>query len=104
MALFEKVLGPGFPIAQRLGVFARVTDMEGDYTFTIRIVHLDDAEELVGRMEFPQAHFEDRLAIVDLAVNVPAVIFPKPGHYEFHVYANDQYIGRERMEVVKLDG
>ncbi|MGP8246807.1 MAG: DUF6941 family protein [Bryobacteraceae bacterium] len=104
VSLFEKLHVPGFPVAQRLGFFARITDTEGDYTFTVRIVHLEDTEELVGQMEFPQIHLTDRLAVVDVAINVPAVVFPKPGHYEFQVYANDQYIGRAKMEVVKLEG
>jgi hypothetical protein len=103
VGVFDKIWGPQLPVAQRLGFFARITDAEGDYKFTIRVVRLDDAEELIGQMDSPTMHLDDRLSGIDLALNLPAM-FPKFGHYEFQLYANDQYIGRAKIDVVKLEG
>lgn len=103
VGIFEDINSPGEPIPHRVGFFARMTDLEGSYNFAIKVVRIAPEGEVVvagGQLSLPQA-ITDRLANVDLALNVPAV-FPKFGKYEFQLFANDMYIGRAVLNCRKL--
>ena len=104
VGIFEDINSSGEPIAHRVGFFARVTDLEGLYNFAIKVVRIAPEGEVVvaaGQFPLPQA-ISDRLANVDIALNVPAV-FPKFGKYEFQLFANDMYIGRAVLNCRKRE-
>jgi hypothetical protein len=95
VGVFEQVWSPSEPIVQRIGFFARMTDLEGQYSFAIKVVRISAEEEIVvalGKIEMAQP-IMDRLANVDIALNLTTV-FPTFGKYEFQLFANDMYVGR----------
>ena len=104
VGLFENLNAADFPTARPVGFFARLTDMEGNYHFDVRVVRLDaEKEELMVGAEF-EYKADDRLAILDVALNLPPVPFLTPGRYEFQLYADDGiYIGRAAL-TAKLNG
>jgi len=55
---------------------------------------------LVGTAETPQQTVPGRLELVDLALNLPPIMLPKMGRYEFQLYANEVYVGRAVLTVV----
>jgi len=62
VGLFDNLNAPAFPFLRPLGFYARLTDLDGDYKFDVRVVRLEGAgEELMARAE---AEFKatDRLA------------------------------------------
>jgi hypothetical protein len=76
--------------------------LEGDYKFDVRVVRLEGAgEELMGGAE---AEFKatDRLANLEMALNLPPVPFTAPGRYEFQLFADGIYVGRATLTVQQL--
>jgi hypothetical protein len=43
----------------------------------------------------------DRLAIMELAFNLPPIRFPEAGQYELQLLSNGDYIGRAVIRVAK---
>ena len=103
IGIFDQVHSPNAPFFQRLGFYARITDAEGEYKFTIRVVYLGDEEEVVGGLETETAVASDRLGILNLALNLPPLPFPKFGRYEFQLFANEVFIGRAVLTAVKQE-
>jgi hypothetical protein len=101
VGLFDKLTTQEFPMVQRLGFYARLTDLDGTYTFTIRVISITGEEELIGSMESPPATSTDRLGLMELALNLPPMPFPKAGRYEFQLFANQDYIGRAVVDAVQ---
>lgn len=99
VGLFDHIGASQFPAMQPVGFYARLTDLEGEYTFVIRVVNLTDGEKRVGELRTPPIKQPDRLAFLELALNLPPVPFPQPGQYEFQLYANEDYIGRSVIKV-----
>ena len=44
----------------------------------------------------------DRLAILELALNLPPVPMTGAGRYEFQLFADDIYLGRATLNVVQM--
>lgn len=100
VGMFDALNSEVFPVAQKIGFYARLTDLEGDYRFTIRIVRLDgEKEELMGGAE-AEYKATGRLDILEIALNLPQVPFPRPGRYEFQLFANDVYMGRATINAI----
>jgi hypothetical protein len=99
IGIFNNLNAASFPTVQPVGFYASLTDLEGHYRFDIRVVRLaGDGEELMGGAEAEfTAH--DRLAILEMAVNLPPVPFTAPGRYEFQLFADGVYIGRATLNV-----
>ena len=102
VGIFDRLRSSRFPMQQRIGFYARLTDMEGDYTFTIRVINLTNSEQLIGQMESAQIKATDRLATMEIALNLPPLLFQQPGQYEFQLYANGDFIGRSLVRVESL--
>lgn len=104
VGIFDEMRAVTVPALRSVGFYGRLTDMEGAYKFVIRIVFLgDDGEELIGAVETAELSVSDRVGIVDLAVNLPPVPFPKYGRYEFQLFTGDMYLGRSTVSVVKMN-
>ncbi len=105
VGIIDGLWGVSAPIHHRVAFFARLTDMEGIYKFTIRVVRMTpDSEELVAGGELPEASITDRLGIVDIALNLPPTRFPEFGKYEFQLFANSVFLGRAVLNVNKKEG
>ena len=91
---------------ERLGTFwiyARLTDAEGKYVFKLRFVYLDE-DKFLMEAKTEEITAADRLASCELALPVPLMPVEKPGRYEIQLLANDVYIGRTTMSVVRRSG
>jgi hypothetical protein len=99
VGMFDSLQAAAFPTVRSMGFYARMTDLEGHYHFEVRVVRLEgNKEETMGGAlaEFKAA---DRLAILEMALNLPPFQFPAPGRYEFQLFADDVYIGRAVLNV-----
>jgi hypothetical protein len=96
VGLFESIFPPSVPFQQqKLAFFARLTDLEGEYSFTIVVVKLTpQGEEVVSKAALKPVTFTDRLMNVDIALNLPPIIFPDFGKYEFQLFSNESFLGR----------
>ena len=103
IGIFDNIHAVQVPFSQRLGFYARLTDAEGDYKFTVRVVYLGDEEQVVAGLETGAVHAQGRLQVLNLALNLPPVPFPKYGRYEVQLFANDVFIGRAVINALKLE-
>jgi hypothetical protein len=104
ISVFDQVRTVSVPAIQKIGFYGRLTDMEGEYKFTIRIVSLaDGGEEVIAGAETAPVRVEDRLSILDIPVNLPPIALPKFGLYEVQLFWENIYLGRATMNVVKIE-
>lgn len=102
IGVFDVLNARALPVVHSVGFFARLTDLEGKYRFTVKVVHLDVAgEKPVAGLDTQEQEMLDPLAMMDLALTLP-IKFPALGRYEFQLFANDCYVGRATMVVSKI--
>jgi hypothetical protein len=101
VGIFSTVASPEFPRFQQMALFARLTDAEGTYRLRVDYVHVTDGET-VGTVEANEpVEIPNRLGIFDLVLPFTMPI-PKPGQYEFRLFANNAYLGRVTFVAVQL--
>ena len=83
----------------QMGVYFCLTDAQGTYEFSIQLVYLDK-DQIVGNATLSQIEIKDRLEIHDFGLNIPSILFPGPGHYEFRLYADGQFITQKDFQVI----
>ena len=105
VGVFDDLWSPAEPIAQKIGFFARMTDLEGNYRFAIKVVRTAaEGEIVVASVDIPvEQPITDRLANLDIALNLPPTVFPRFGKYEFQLFSNDMCIGRAALNCRKLE-
>jgi hypothetical protein len=78
-----------------------MTDAEGTYHFDIDLVYVN-TDQLVCRAALPLIVIDDRLQISDFGINVPALLFPAPGRYEFRLRIDGRVIAQKDFTVIQL--
>jgi len=105
VGVFDELAAAGEPITKQVGFFARMTDLEGQYVFAIKVVRIAAEDEIVVsevnvRMPRP---ITNRLESVDIALTFQVLELPTFGKYEFQLFANDMYLGRALLNCRKLE-
>lgn len=82
---FTHLQAVNFPFQHsQMGLYFCLTDAEGAYHFDIDLIHLNN-EQLICRAALPNVVIADRLQIYDFGINIPSLVFPAPGRYEFRL-------------------
>ena len=103
VGLFENITSDVVPIQMRLGLFAQLTDLEGEYLFTMVVVKLtSDGEEIIAKGGMQSIKVTDRLMNINIALNLPPTVFPDFGKYEFQLFSNDSFMGRAVLHCRKV--
>ena len=84
-----------------MGLYFCLTDAEGIYHFDIDLVYLN-SEQVVCRATLPNIVIGDRLTISDFGINIPSLIFPAPGRYEFRLRMEGHLIALKDFHVMQL--
>ena len=79
----------------------RLTDAEGTYHFDIDLAYIN-TEQLVCRATLPNIVIADRLQISDFGINIPSLIFPAPGRYEFRLRMEGHLIAQKDFNVIQM--
>lgn len=99
IGIFTHLQAPSFPFQhQQMGLYFCLTDAEGLYHFDIDLIYLN-SEQLVCRATLPNIDIGDRLQISDFGINVPLLIFPAPGRYEFRLRMEGHLIAQKDFSV-----
>ena len=102
IGIFTHLRAAIFPFQhQQLGVYFCLTDAEGTYQFDIDLFFLN-TNELVCRATLPPIDIADRLQISDFAINIPTLIFPAPGRYEFRLRIGHAIIAQKDFNVIEM--
>ena len=102
IGIFTHLQAFSFPFQhQQLGLYFCMTDAEGTYHFDIDLVYVT-TDQLVCRAALPHIVIGDRLKITDFGINIPALVFPAPGRYEFRLRMDGHVIARKDFNVIQL--
>jgi len=100
---FTHLWAPRFPCQHhQMGIYFCLTDAEGVYEFELRLAYLDQ-DVIVGKATLSPFTIKDRLEIHDFGINIPSLVFPGPGRYEFRLYANGFFITHKDFNVIQQD-
>ena len=100
--IFTHLRSASFPFQhQQLGVYFCLTDAEGTYRFEIDLFFLN-TNQLVCRATLPHIDIGDRLQISDFGINLPVIVFPAPGRYEFRLRIGHTIIAQKDFNVINL--
>lgn len=102
IGLFTHLQAMTFPFQHhQIGLYFCMTDAEGTYHFDIDLMHVN-SDQLVCRASLPDIAIGDRLQIADFGINVPALLFPSPGRYEFRLRMNGRVIAQKDFSVIQV--
>ncbi|MBM4125940.1 MAG: hypothetical protein FJ247_01140 [Nitrospira sp.] len=102
IGIFTHLQAAVFPFQhQHMGLYFCLTDAEGTYRFDIDLVCLND-DQLVCRATLPNIHIQDRLQISDFGINIPSLLFPGPGRYEFRLRMEGYLIAQKDFSVMQM--
>ena len=100
IGIFTHLQAAAFPFQhQHMGLYFCLTDAEGLYHFDIDLIYLN-TEQLVCRATLPNIEIGDRLQISDFGINIPLLIFPAPGRYEFRLRMEGHLIAQKDFNVM----
>ena len=103
IGIVDTVVAPRLPLTlPSLLAFAKLTDAEGAYDFTLEIVRRDDDETVAVA---PPANLaaEDPLAPTKLVIAVANVTFTRAGHYDFRLWANGRFVDSTAVLVREVE-
>jgi len=104
IGIFTHLQAGVFPFQhQQMGLYFCFTDAEGAYSFDIDLIYLNN-EQLICRATLPNIVIGDRLQISDFGINIPSLIFPAPGRYEFRLRMDGSLIAQKDFSVMQLSG
>ena len=102
IGIFTHLQAVTFPFQHhQVGLYFCLTDAEGTYHLEIDLVYVN-TDQLVCRASLPDIAIQDRLQIADFGINVPALLFPAPGRYEFRLRMNGRVIAQKDFHVIQL--
>ena len=91
IGIFDRISVGKFPAARPMAVYVKLADAEGHYDLVVKYVERATNAELArvdGRIEV-----KDRLMSMDLYISFPPLPIPRPGRYEFQIWADSVFIG-----------
>jgi hypothetical protein len=97
IGVFDKFFSPNFPaMLPRLAVYVKLADALGGYLFRLRIVKRKD-ESAIAEIRL-DTQIPDADQYTELALNMPPLLIPEQGRYEFQLYAGENYLHRVTMQ------
>lgn len=101
VGIFDRLLSVSTPVGiAGLGVYAKLVEGSGEYTFKVRLVNLKDESPLLD-ISVPATWQLSELPL-EFGVNFRGLQIPTLGDYEFQLFANDVYLGRAVFKVEKM--
>ena len=101
LPLFSPLPLPLFPSPSPLLSFSfPLTDAHGEYVLEMRLINEEGGE--FGRGQTPKVNIENPLATCEFALQVQNLQFPKPGQYEFQIFANGSFLATKNFRVREI--
>ncbi|MEM8885096.1 MAG: hypothetical protein AAGD14_13590 [Planctomycetota bacterium] len=98
IGIFEEVHLPQFPAPYpRIAVYVNLTDANGEYELEMRL--LTETGDQVGAGKTPKVNIENPLATCEFALQVQNLVLPKPGQFEFQIFANGEFLASKTFRV-----
>jgi hypothetical protein len=101
IGLFTHLQAMSFPIQpSQMGLYFCLTDAEGIYHFDVDLICLNN-EQFVCQAILRNIAIVDRLQISDFELNIPSLVFPTPGRYEFRLWIEGHLIAQKDFSVMQ---
>jgi len=98
IGIFEEIHLMRFPAQYpRIAIYVNLTDAHGEYVLEMRLINEDGRE--FGSAKTPRMNIENPLATCEVALQVQNLNFPKPGQYEFQIFANGDFLATKNFRV-----
>ena len=102
IGIFTHLQAASFPFQHnQIRLYFCLTDAEGTYHFDIDLAYIN-TEQLVCRATLPDIVVADRLQISDFGINIPSLMFPAPGRYEFRLRMEGHLIAQKDFNVIQM--
>ncbi len=102
IGIFTHLQSLTFPFQHhQLGLYFCMTDAEGTYHLDIDLMYVN-TDQLICRASLPNIVIGDRLQISDFGINIPALLFPVPGRYEFRLRMDGHMVAQKDFNVIQL--
>jgi hypothetical protein len=101
VGIFDRVFAADFPAPHRFAIYVKLVDAAGAYRLRLDYVDVS-GDQVMEQLEFGPISIADRLVPSELALTISAPI-PRPGAYEFRLFANNSYLGRAPFEAVHVN-
>jgi hypothetical protein len=102
IGIFTHLQAASFPFQHnQMGLYFCLIDAEGTYHFDIDLAYIN-TEQLVCRATLPNIVIADRLQISDFGINIPSLMFPAPGRYEFRLRMEGHLIAQKDFNVIQM--
>lgn len=98
IGIFDRITVGKFPTTRPVSVYTKMTDAEGEYKLEMRYIQTDTGKQLAGADG--ELRSKDRLASIDMVIHFPPLPFPKPGRYEFQIWANNIFLGSTFIDAI----
>ena len=108
----ENVYTPSFPAIQPglalvVRLRAQASEAKEPHNFRVDIAGPNDfnatAGGIAGFRSIDSQDVPDHPVTLNLIMNMPILVFPEPGTYDFHLYVDTQEVGNFLLNVQKLN-
>jgi hypothetical protein len=100
LGLCDRVWAPEFPVQLPLSLYCRLVGAQGAIQIEVRFVERDtDTLHAAFARTFTAP---DRLEAAEVLFDLPPLVFPRPGRYEFQVAADGAFLGATFMDAVLI--
>lgn len=105
IGIFERFIIDEFPGTTRLFfVYVNMTNGIGSYKIGMEVTEIDQGTPIARIDELAKMEFADRWTRNILFIPVPQIPLPRPGKYDFIVYADGHEVDRQTFEAVQRPG
>ena len=100
IGIFDRIFVREFPAQRPMALYLKLSDAAGHYEMEVLFVQLESGN-VIGKGQ-GMFRIDDRLSSADFFLNLPPVLIPTAGRYEFQIFTNGILIGSTFLDVVQL--
>ncbi|MCK6438825.1 MAG: hypothetical protein L6Q71_01330 [Planctomycetes bacterium] len=103
IGVFQRINAVDYPVFHpRFGVYFRLGEMGGDYTFIIRFVD-PNSEKVLGEAQLQGVSHKRPLEDFETGVNLPGIEIPHPGIFEVRLLGNGELLHVDTLRAGKAN-
>jgi hypothetical protein len=103
IGIFQRIRSVNFPVFHaRFGVYVRLGEMRGQYTFKLQFIDMK-SDSMLAEAMLTNVEHKNPLLDRELSVNLPGLHLQHPGTYEVRFFSNDDLIHVDTLHADMID-
>jgi hypothetical protein len=104
VGIFDKIMAQAIPTLHGpFWLYAKLTDFDGNHEIRIDVVHLATEKQIASLVvQVQRSKSVDPRDNFELVLPIPPFPFPLEGAYEFQMFADNIFIGRAVVNLIKV--